>query len=81
MCTPNVAEVLAVGRTGLAAGGALGPIEWGPGPCIPLAMGTLWPDTGPRASTALGSRPLEIGDIKNQSFLTIVTELAQLKEA
>lgn len=43
---------------GLAGGGALGPILCGTGPGIPVAMGTLWPVTGPRASIALGSRPL-----------------------
>lgn len=43
--------------TGLACGGAFGPMLWGTGPCIPPAMGTRWPVNGPRASIALGSRP------------------------
>ena len=45
--------------TGLAGGGALGPMLWGTGPGIPAAMGTLCPATGPRASIPLGSRPAE----------------------
>lgn len=43
--------------TGLADGGALGPMPWGMAPGIPAAMGTLWAVTGPRVSIALGSRP------------------------
>lgn len=43
--------------TGLAGGGALGPMPWGTAPGIPAAMGTLWAATGPRVSIALGSRP------------------------
>lgn len=43
--------------TGLAGGGALGPMPWGTAPGIPAAMGTLWAVTGPRVSIALGSRP------------------------
>lgn len=43
--------------TGLAGGGALGPMPWGMAPGIPAAMGTLWVVTGPRVSIALGSRP------------------------
>jgi len=53
--------------TGLAGGGALGPMLCGTGPCIAAAMGTLWPATGPRASIALGSRPEE----GNKSHLTV----------
>lgn len=43
--------------TGLAGGGALGPMPWGTTPGIPAAMGTRWAATGPRVSIALGSRP------------------------
>lgn len=52
-------KTVTAGFTGLAGGGAFGPMLWGTGPCIPPPMGTRWLVPDPRASIALGSRPAE----------------------
>ena len=69
----TVMKSRAVDITGLEGGGALGPMLWGPGPGIPPDIGPLCPDTGPRASIALGSRPKET----NAESLIFIYEDAQ----